>query len=69
MTDDGTDQRAECPRCQRRTLLRAVIEEVRGALSGELSREPAQFQICPVCGWNDLPEQHAGTRADDAGRA
>ncbi|GAA1165946.1 hypothetical protein GCM10009584_03550 [Ornithinimicrobium humiphilum] len=59
MAETENDQQGECPRCQRRTLLRAVIEEVRGALGGELSREPAKFQICPVCGWNDLPDRSA----------
>jgi uncharacterized protein with PIN domain len=58
MTEHENDQLDECPNCKRRTLLRAVIEETRGILGGELSREPAQFQICPVCGWNDLPERH-----------
>lgn len=54
------DVREECPRCRRRTLVRAVVDEVRGVLGGELSREPAQFQICPVCGWNDLPDRQGG---------
>lgn len=51
------DERGECPQCRRRSLVRAVVDEVRGVLGGELSREPARFQICPVCGWNDLPER------------
>lgn len=63
MTEHGNDQRAECPKCRRRTVLRAVIEEARGILGGEaLSREPAEFQICPVCGWNDLPERQGTHR-------
>ncbi|WP_169448558.1 hypothetical protein [Ornithinimicrobium pekingense] len=61
MGEHESDERGVCPQCQRRTLLRAVVDEVRGVLGGELSREPAQFQICPVCGWNDLPERR-GTR-------
>ncbi len=51
------DERAECPRCRRQSLVRAVVDQVRGVLAGELSRGPAQFQICPVCGWNDLPDR------------
>lgn len=62
MAEHENDEPGECPRCRRRTLLRAVIDEARGVLGGELSREPAQFQICPVCGWNDLPDRQGGGR-------
>jgi hypothetical protein len=61
MADMESGQQGECPRCRRRTLLRAVIDEARGILGGELSREPAEFQICPVCGWNDLPDRQEHT--------
>lgn len=58
MADHDTQQ-AECPRCQKRTLLRAVTDEIRAALAGEPERrEQSEFLICPVCGWNDLPERH-----------
>ena len=57
MGETERDEQAECPRCGRRTVLRAVLEEGRAILGGELSREPASFQICPVCGWNDLPDK------------
>lgn len=60
MGEHEKDQPGECPTCRRRTLLRAVVQEVRGVLGGELNREPAEFQICPVCGWNDLPDRHGG---------
>lgn len=63
MAEHETDERAECPSCKKRSLLRAVIDEARGVLAGEpMARESAEFQICPVCGWNDLPEKHGGRR-------
>jgi RNA polymerase subunit RPABC4/transcription elongation factor Spt4 len=47
-----------CPKCQKRTLLRAVIQEVEAALAPSSDRhEHVEFEICPVCGWNNLPER------------
>jgi uncharacterized protein with PIN domain len=61
MTD--VTQQAECPRCQKRTLLRAVIDEVGAAFAGEPERhEHPEFLVCPVCGWSDLPERYQRQR-------
>jgi len=46
-----------CPQCQKRTLLTAVIQEVGAALAPPDRHEHPEFQICPVCGWNNLPER------------
>ncbi len=55
MADETTD---ECPQCQKRTLLRAVVDQVRAAVAGEPARhEHPEFLVCPVCGWNNLPER------------
>lgn len=57
-TNDARSE-PECPRCQQRTLLRAVADELRAAVAGEPERhEHWEFLVCPVCGWNDLPERH-----------
>lgn len=38
--------------------MRAVIDEVKATLAGEPERhEHFEFVVCPVCGWNDLPER------------
>lgn len=59
MADQETAQTDECPRCQKRTLLRAVADEVRAAFAGEPERhEHWEFVVCPVCGWNNLPERY-----------
>lgn len=56
---DADPQQAECPRCQKRTLLRAITDEIKAALSGEPERhEHVEFLVCPVCGWNNLPERY-----------
>ena len=48
----------ECPRCHKRTVLRAVVDEARAVLAGGPDRhEHPEFQVCPVCGWNNLPER------------
>ncbi|WP_109474325.1 hypothetical protein [Ornithinimicrobium cavernae] len=57
MADESTTDSDVCPRCQKRTLLRAVIDEVQAALAPTERHEHPEFQVCPVCGWNNLPER------------
>jgi uncharacterized protein with PIN domain len=58
MATDEKTEAAECPTCKKRTLLRAVLDQARAVLADEPVRhEHPEFMICPVCGWNNLPER------------
>ena len=50
--DDGV-----CPKCQKRTLLSAVIQGVQAALAPSDRHEHPEFEVCKVCGWNNRPER------------
>lgn len=63
MGDHDTTDTTECPTCRRPSLLRAVIDKARAALADEPPRhEHPEFMICPVCGWNNLPERWEQTK-------
>lgn len=63
MADQDNHEPDECPQCQKRTLLRAVVDQVKAAVVGEPQRhEHPEFLVCPVCGWNNLPERWEQSR-------
>jgi uncharacterized protein with PIN domain len=61
-TDEMTAETAECPTCKKRSLLRAVVDTAQALLAEPERHEHPEFMVCPVCGWNNLPERWEQTK-------